>query len=389
MADPRISGASPINLQALEMLQKATEEELQQIESDQDLEQWCDMETFNPLAMMRRARTLDEFKEIPHEEHIEEQQAPEEQVMRIEKVEESAARFHGNNFELQAKTLLILRSRLRLGDTPEEILRKVLEIYSDPALADEAMDFLYATAPAGMAGDLRLAKKLLRDRYALEIRAGRNMGARAREFSKEGLGSPMSLRELYRNIVTIPREPIVLFDELSDKFPYDKLSTAINFLLHSMGSDLRSKGPTISRAELARLIDEIRSLQGILGVYRYFKSRMNLIQRQFNSYEMSLPGQLRFEILAKQLIHLVAERFISPEKILQAARLFGISEDVLAQIIIFTQMREGLKQISPRYYRNPKHRDELVQTFFKSLEKLEEELEEEQGEDTGKKRKKK
>ena len=60
----------------------------------------------------------------------------------IEKVEDAASRFHRNNYELQAKTLLILRARITAKDTPDEALQKVLEAYPDPALADEALDFL-------------------------------------------------------------------------------------------------------------------------------------------------------------------------------------------------------------------------------------------------------
>lgn len=392
MADPRVSGASPISIQATEMLQKAAqEEEIIQIESDQDLEQWCDLDAFNPMVMMRRFRPLDEFKEIHHEEELEKQERleKEEKVVEIEKVEDTAARFHENNYELQSKTLLILRSRISSKDTPDEILKKVMDIYPDPALADEALQFLLETSDPAMGAIILLAREKLNSRFDSEIKAGRNMGAQAREFSKEGLGSPTSLRELYKDITQNPREAIALFDELSNRFPYNKLKTVIRFLLHSLGSDLRSKGPSISRPELVRLIDDTRSLQGILGIYRFFQQRMNLIHRQFDSYDVAFPSQLQFELLAKQLVKFLAERFISPEKILQASLQFGISEETIAQVIVFTQMREALKQIAPRYYRNPKQRDELYQIFLKTLEDLENELEEEEEEKQSKKRKKK
>ena len=41
-------------------------------------------------------------------------------------------------------------------------------------------------------------------------------------------------------------------------------------------------------------------------------------------------------------------------------------------------MRDALKQIAPRYYRNPQHRDELMKTFIDTIDKLEDELEEEE-----------
>ncbi len=395
MADPRISGATPVSVQALQTLQKAAlEEELIQTESDQDLQQWCDTEAFNPLAMMRRFRPLDEFKDVHHEEHLEEESKleKEEKVSEVEKVEDSAARFQRNNEELQAKTLLILKSRISASDSPDDILKKVMDIYSDPALADGALEFLLETADPATVAVILLAKERLNQRFGPEVKAGRNMGAQAREFSKEGLGSPTSLRDMYRDVTANPREPLILFDELSDKFPYDKLKTVIKFLLHSLGSDLRSKGPSISRPELIRLIDETRSLQGILSIYRFFQNQMKLIQRQFASYDVAVPGSLKFEVLAKQLVKFLAERFMSPEKILQSARQLGISEEAIAQIIVFSQMRDALKHIAPRYFRNPKHRDDLHQIFLKTLEDLESEIEEEsqkQLEDEKKKKKKK
>jgi type III secretion protein W len=206
------------------------------------------------------------------------------------------------------------------------------------------------------------------------------MGVASREFSKEGLGSPTALRDMYRDLTGNPREPLKLFEELSGKFPYDRLKTAIQFLLHALGADLRSKGPSIPRAELKRLIDDVRSLQGVLGVYRYFKEGMRQIQNQFGSYDLAMPARLTFDAIAKQFMKFIAERFISPEKILQSAKQLGISEETLAQIIVYTQMRDALKQVTPRFFKNQKHREDLFETFLKTLEDLEEKLEEEEEE---------
>lgn len=382
MAEPRISPAIPVSPQTVRMIQQANEEaENIRIVESEDLNQYLELSVFNPLIQAQRFRNFEELK--THLSHkLEETEAPEElKVLEVEKVDEVAARFQRNNYELNARTLLILRSRLLATDTPEEVLEKVLALYPDPALADEALDFLIETASPDLLPIVRLAKERFNANRGREIRAGRNMGAFAREFSKEGLGSPTSLRDLYRDITGSPREPIKLFDELADKFPYEKLKPMIFFLLHSLGSDLKSKGPSISRVELKRLIDETRSLQGILGVFRFFQSRMRLIQKQFASSHLSLPLRLSFETLAKLFIKILAERYINADRVLQTARFLGISEELAAQIIIYTQMRDAIKQVAPRYYRNPQHREELFRAFLDALEKLEEELEEEEEEE--------
>jgi len=373
--DPRATGASPINPISLRALLEAAEsEELEQGISE-DFQQWCEQDAFNPLLLMRRAQPLSDYrkektKEVKTEEAY--------KVLEIEEIEEAAARFQRNNSELQAKVLLILRSRITPSDTTDEVIQKILETYPDPALADEAFEFLLETADNRTGPILRQAREQFIARFEKEVKAGRNMGAQAREFSEKGLGSPTSLREMYKDITQVPREPLKLFEELSNRFTYDKLKTVIRFLLHSLGSDLRAKGPSIPRPELKRLIDETRSLQGILGIYRFFQSRMNLIVRQFLSYDIAKPPKLDFEMISKQFVRFLTERFMVPEKILQSASNLGIAQEAIAQLIIFTQMRDAIKQISPRYYRTPQQRDELLLAFLKALEMIEDQLEEEE-----------
>jgi len=90
-------------------------------------------------------------------------------------------------------------------------------------------------------------------------------------------------------------------------------------------------------------------MQGILGIFRFFQSRMRLIQREFSVYELIMPSRLDFELLSRTFAKIIAERFMNPEKVLQTAKLLGIAEEVSAQMIIYSQMRDALKQIAPKY----------------------------------------
>ncbi len=347
-----------------------------QEESAEDLLDLLSTISFNRRKMMEEFQTLEE-RLLQETEVV---SAEEGVVSTPQEVEEAAIRVQKSNPELRARTLLILRARLGLNDSPEELLRKVLDVYSDPALADEALEFLIRTAsPAGKKAleDARADLLATRER---EIAAGRNMGAQAREFSKEGLGSPTTLRDLYRDLTGNPREPIKLFEELSQLYAYGKLKPIISFLLHSMGQDLKSKGPSVPPDELMRLMGEIRSLQGILGVYRFFQTQMRRLRNQAKEYGENPPAQLTFEEMAKGFIRLVAERYIVKDKVLQLARQLGISTLLATQILVFSLMRDALKQIAPRYYRTAQHRDELFQAFMEAIEELEED-DEEEGED--------
>lgn len=293
-------------------------------------------------------------------------------------MEDTAKNFGQRNDELNPQTLMILRGRIKEGDTKDDILQKVLDTYSDFTLADEALEYLLQTTHGELRNQVQQARDELNARYGREIIAGKNIAIQAKEFSQTGLGSPTALRDMYRDITGNPREVHTLFEELSRLFDYEKLKTASNFLFHSLGADLKAKGPSISRAELSRLMEDTRTLQAILGVYFFFKERMRLIHKQFANNELAYPDRLTFEVLAQKFMQLIKERYVSAEMIRQLAKQLGISEEELAQIILFTQMRDAIRLVSPRIYRNQKHKEEVLSALIEALENLEEELEEEE-----------
>jgi type III secretion protein W len=389
MAERNISHLIQSNIAAIRAIQhEAAQENAMQVESEQDLNQYFELNAFNPMQRARNFKELDELKSKQTAEGKEAEEVEEPKVLEIKSIEDTASRYQKGNFELNSKTLLILRERISAKDTPEDVLNKVMSVYPDPALADEALDFLIETADPQTLAVVKLAKERLNTTFERQIKAGRNIGIQSRTFSEEGLGSPTSLRDMYRDITGTPRDPLILFNELAEKFRFEKLKSVIHFLLHSLGSDLKAKGPSIPRGELKRLIDETRSLQGILGVFRFFQSRIKLMQRQFTSYGLMLPARLDFEVLARLFVKILAERYMNSEKIMQTARALGIEEEIAAQIIVYTQMRDALRQTAPRYFRDLRHRDEQLKAYLDAIDTLEDKLEEEEEKEKEKKRKK-
>jgi type III secretion protein W len=183
---------------------------------------------------------------------------------------------------------------------------------------------------------------------------------------------------MYRNITGTFREPLDLFEDLTTQFNFQKLKTVISFLLHALGADMKAKGPSISTGELAKLIAEVRSLQGIMGIFRFFKSRMRLIKSQYASSSLTYPSKLNFEILSRVFAKLLAERFVNPDKILELLRLLALTDEAEAQMILCTQFRDAVKQVAPKYYRNIQHRDELLSTIIDTIDTLEDQIEDEE-----------
>ncbi|HRW58045.1 MAG TPA: type III secretion system gatekeeper subunit SctW [Chlamydiales bacterium] len=374
----KASSAHEIHLQK----QKIEQHRLQQINAKGTFAEECQSD-FEDIQIQRNFKDFKELKSSKKEakELKQSNSDVEEAIEETKKSEEAATRFSKKDPELKSKILILLRSSIQQGDSPEEILKKVLEFYPDHTLADEAFEYLLETSRGSLHQSILLAHDLLIERYRREVVAGRNIRVQSQEFSEKGLGSPTALRDMYRDITGNPRKAMQLFNELSKQFPFAQMKFVIDFLLHSLGADLKAKGPSISRGELSRLIEETRSLQAILGVYRFFHSRMPLLHTLFGQAGLTLPSLINFESLSQEFMKLLQDRYISSDRILLIGQFLGISDEIAAQIAIYMQYRDAIRQVSPKLYKSEKHKEELLETFIDTLEELEDKIDEEENEE--------
>ncbi len=296
--------------------------------------------------------------------------------------------YERRNPELKAKTLLALRERIKPGDTPEEILKKVKDFYPDVSLADEALDFLLETTEGTLHQEVLNAKNSLNEDFSREIIAGKNMGEIAR--TTEGLdNTPTDLRDLYRKITDDPLlEAIELFKTLSKLYPFKQMKTVFKFLFHSLGADMKSKGPSIPNGLLFNLMHKTKTLQAILSTYKFFAVRMPHMEKRFARDGIKMPQErLRFEVLAEQFIGLCSERFPTPEKVMKIAKELGLTQEEgknlmtqirasQAQIIVITQFRDAVHQVSlDEIFGKVEHRNEVLSAILTALDDLEVKLE--------------
>ncbi len=388
MAEDQVKAVGNVNLtsahfrtQALEAAKNAENLEAAQIASQEEFLESCDLNAFNPLAIARRFETIE--KRVSKQGKDETKSSEEQEIARVEGVGEITDEFLRKNPELQVSALTALRSRLKDSDSTDDIIKKLQESYPDHYLADEALDFLIKTtdSKSPLYQKLLSSQNQFRTRFKREITAGRNITEEARSFSKEGIGTPTDLRQLYKDISGNPKEPTELFEELTEKYNFSQMTTVIKFLLHSIGADMRAKGSSISKPELQTLFNETRAMQAIIGIYRFFQSRMALINKEFERNALVLPHHLSFETLAKQFVKLISERYPSIDKILKIGGFLGIGDDLLAQIIIYTQFRDGMRQVAPKLFKSEKHRQDLLLTLLDTLSDIEDELDEEEEEE--------
>lgn len=378
----RVSGGrGNVTLQSMQAIAEDTATELQAEKKSSQaafLEEISDM--VNPAAAAKVATKQKPIQaRIPKSEKAKEA-AEERRLAPVEELKETASRFQQRSRgELDSKLLLLLREYIQDKDSPEEILQKLQEMFAeaDPALLDEALDFLLETTQGELQDKVKQAKELLQQRFPREVKAGRNIESAAAQAADEGLGSPSELRGLYKDVTERLRDAPTLFDELSKKFPYEELKKVIKFLFTSLGGDLRSSGPSIPRGLLHNLVNEARALQAILGVYAFFKGRMGLMGKMFQQDGIPMPSQLGFEEMAKQFMALVGDRYPSEEKLLNTAQRLGVDKWIRAKIIVLMQLRDAIREVArERIYRSLQDRDKLYEAIILTLENLEDELQE-------------
>lgn len=375
MSGDDLARISPSQLNTSKTQQALRTQAMLQIESADSLLSFAEEGAFSPTLMMRYAKTLESRRKTTSKnDKSDKSEGKQEKLLSITRVEQAADRAHKRNGELQVRSLILLRSQIKEGDTKERILEKVIDMYTDHALADEAFAFLLDTTEGDLKEQVRLAREELNTQFGREIKAGRNIATQTRTFAEKGLGTPTQLRAVYKEVTGNPRDPYALFEELSSHFSYEKMKHLIDFLLGSIGSDLKSKGPSIDRGELHRLLSEARKLQAILWVFHFFRSRMPLVRASFE--RRGIPCGLTFEGLAKEFMKAIQEKYPSADKILHIGQILGLSEQLIEQIIIFTQMRDALRAVAPRLFRSNQHRQDLLNAFMETLEDLDDALEE-------------
>lgn len=365
-----------VTLQAMKQVSKDNAIELyaERISARKDIKASM-MEQANPFAKRIRKKRKTRKSQLNRVQKALKKGEKSERLEIMKRIGRRADDFQRRNPELKAKILMLLRQNLKPGDKAEEILKKVMDFYPDVSLADEAMEFLLETTEGELHQEVQETKDQLNDNYGREIAAGKNISDLARQ--TEGLGTPTTLRDLYRDITGTPREATTLFDELSKRYPFKELKKVFRFLFHSLGQDMKSKGPSIPRGQLHRLMQETRTLQAILGVYRFFAGRMRLVTRMFSKEGLRTPQRLNFELMSKHFMALCSERYPSADKVMKQSRGLGVDKWIIAQIIIFSQMRDAIRQVSrEQIFRSLQHRDELYNSIIEALEELEDEWEE-------------
>lgn len=194
-------------------------------------------------------------------------------------------------------------------------------------------------------------------------------------------GAPETIAHV-RDIVNNPQDLSSKFKYYKSKgYSFKEMKQEIDSILTFVGS--KFKQTDILPGEMSRLMDETRTLQAILQIFRHFKRSMPLVYTQFTRNSIPVGSQINYESLSTTFMKLVDERYPSAEKINQFASSLadqGLSDEhirTIMLIILLSIIRDAIREVAPnRVYRSLQHRDDLYLAIIEALEDLEDALEE-------------
>lgn len=339
----------------------------------ESLEEFIDQFSVNTMQIIRRnSDTLEEkirkFKSSSN--NPEKAEGQDDIPHEIEATVEVSDYYENKNPDLKAKSLQSLKEQISKFDTSEDILQKVLEAFPEPVTAEAAIEYLLKTLPDELREKIKEAQDKLEKRFSRKLQAGKNIFEESLKFAEEGLSTPSELRETYSQLTAESRSTLDTFEELLNKFTFEKMTQAISFWLSALGADLNSKGSSIEKGELHKLIEETRTLQAILGVYNYFSAKQRELILSLVRHNALATPEMNYQNLAKIFVKILQDPYPSPDKILFYKNDLNIVSNLASQEAVFNVMCSAIKNVSPRLYRNNKHKDEVLSCFLIALEAI-------------------
>lgn len=200
-----------------------------------------------------------------------------------EAIKDAANQLNQSKPQMKPATLIRLRSKIKSGDTKEDILRQVLVEFPDPADADDALQFLLDTTPpdSELRAAIQDAKNDHDAAHSKEIKATREEASVAAE---SGTGISFKTWEDIKKFMADQPDILALFTMLEQNAGnFKEQKVIIAKLLHQLGEVSKAKGQGIEHGELDTNMKQIRFLQTHLGLFTFFRGRMALMQGVINN----------------------------------------------------------------------------------------------------------
>jgi type III secretion protein W len=255
--------------------------------------------------------------------------------------------------DLRRLLAMVLRQRFA---SPEQLRAFVRERFKDPTHQHAALKTLVEVLRRGGADPRRVAAaeqalRGLEQEAGPQIRAGSNIAGVADAFAGGDAARIGELRGTYRDAVLGYAGMTETFRGLLDKYGTDGLAQALRFLSAALGADLAAAGPSLDKARLQAIVEDIYRLEVLGGL----AGECNAVMRHFDT-----PGRpCRGADLLEQVVGLMQDKWPTADKIgrLPPALCANTTD---REILFLRELHELLRLIPVKAYTDDEQRPRLL-----------------------------
>jgi type III secretion protein W len=214
---------------------------------------------------------------------------------------------------------------------------------------------------------LTQALDLLEKKHGQEIRAGLNITGIAADFSQKGLGKVQEIRAFYRDTVLAETSPTKLYRSVKEKMEEADFETSVGFLIKALGKDLQSMGPSVSHAELKKVMDDLYVLESLKNTDKACEALMEKMGTQLGIRSMGSASELM-----SQLMEIKGKPWQPSDPFLALSETMGIhghtEKEIEAQIYFLREIKEVVRQIPLKLFDTMEAREKMLSTMQEALD---------------------
>ncbi|CAM2005085.1 type III secretion system gatekeeper subunit SctW [Acanthopleuribacter pedis] len=258
--------------------------------------------------------------------------------------------------------------RMAKNMNPQQLRQEVQRHFKDPSQQFAALAYakeMMTQEPGneGVGKAFQDAMDHMMDESGPEIRAGFNVTDDAMEFSAKGLKDTQQLRDFYRDTVLKYEGFHETYNEILEQYGETEFGKAIDFLIKAVGSELQSKGPSITHVELKRIIDDLYSLEMLGNIHRNCDELLEKIRK---AYRLAL--KMNTKAFMGRLMGLKSEKWLRMDHVAKLVAQLGC-DPIEAQIYFLREMGTLIKDLPLKIFEEDmEKREKLIDVTQEALD---------------------
>ncbi len=250
--------------------------------------------------------------------------------------------------------------------TPETLRQLLKEEFEDVSHQYAALEYLdELLSETGDAPELleavREARGELDEHHGPEIRAGLNVTGTAIRF--EQLDGPQNLRDFYRETILAFEDVTEAHSSILARYGESNFDAAAEFLIHAVGDDLSSAGPSMEPRQLKATMDNLYMVQVARNVHVQLDGLFQKMADEFNLTPSTSSSQILSELLP-----LKDQRWVDGNKIDAITnRLGALSHE--PKIYFLRELGGIVRDLPEKIYQSGDARDRLRDAIQESLDR--------------------